>query len=102
MIALLEDNREALEELCRRYRVQRLEVFGSAATGQQFAAHSDVDLLVEFAPAEPGRHADQYFGFLRELQALLGRNIDLLVLAAIRNPYFLRNIDPQRELLYAA
>ena len=102
MIALLERNRAALEELCRRYGVRRLEVFGSAATGAQFDADSDVDLLVEFAPPGPGRHAAQYFGFLRELESLLGRNVDLLVLQAIRNPYLLRNIDPQRELLYAA
>jgi predicted nucleotidyltransferase len=102
MIALLEHNRTAMEDLCRRYGVTRLEVFGSAATGEAFDPDSDVDFLVEFSPPGPGRHADQYFGFLGELEVLLGRHVDLVVTAAIRNPYFLRNIDLQRELLYAA
>jgi predicted nucleotidyltransferase len=39
---------EALERLCRRYRVARLNLFGSAALGQELAAHSDLDFLVEF------------------------------------------------------
>lgn len=102
MIPLIEDNRAALEELCRRYGVKRLEVFGSAAGGEFDPERSDVDFLVEFEPVEAGRPADQYFGFLQELETLLGRGVDLLVLEAIRNPYFLRNIADQRELLYAA
>jgi predicted nucleotidyltransferase len=38
-----------LAELCRRYRVRELAVFGSAARGEM-REDSDVDLLVEFLP----------------------------------------------------
>ena len=39
----------ALAELCRRYRVRELSVFGSAARGEM-RSDSDIDLLVEFLP----------------------------------------------------
>lgn len=43
-----------LAEICRRYGVRELYVFGSAARGEA-RPNSDVDLLVEFLPeAEPG------------------------------------------------
>ena len=39
----------ALASLCRRYRIRRLSLFGSALTGAA-RPDSDVDLLVEFEP----------------------------------------------------
>ena len=48
--AAVSSKRETLAELCRRYHVLRLEVFGSAARGTDFdAQRSDADLLIEFA-----------------------------------------------------
>jgi uncharacterized protein len=48
MTHVLEVHREELAGLCRRYRVRRLDVFGSATTGDFEERASDVDLLVEF------------------------------------------------------
>lgn len=57
--------REAeLGDLCRRFRVRRLELFGSAAVGNYRPDESDLDLLVEFEPLSPGTYADTYFGLL--------------------------------------
>jgi hypothetical protein len=102
MISLIEDNRQALEDLCRQQHVARLEVFGSAASGPFDHATSDVDFLVEFEPLDPGSLADAYFGLLAELERLLGRRVDLVTPNAIRNPYFLRAVNETRQLLYAA
>jgi predicted nucleotidyltransferase len=54
--------------LCRRFQVQRLELFGSAAKGKFDPQRSDIDFLVEFAPATSG-FADRYFGLLEALEA---------------------------------
>ena len=40
-----------IADICRRYRVRRLQMFGSTAVGQQ-RPDSDVDLLVEFLPGQ--------------------------------------------------
>jgi predicted nucleotidyltransferase len=102
MIPQLEDHRDEIEELCHRFAVRRLEAFGSAVLGDFDPARSDVDFLVEFHKAAPIGHADAYFGLLEELQRVLGRSVDLVVISAVKNPYFLENIERSRTLLYAA
>lgn len=91
-----------IADICRRYRVHRLELFGSAAGDRFDADRSDADFLVEFEPLADGEHADAYFGLLESLQALFSRPVDLVMIRAVRNPYFLEAIEPTRTLLYAA
>ncbi len=103
MDRLIEDKREKLNQLCSNYRVQSLELFGSAATSQQFdTQNSDLDFLVEFLPLQAGEHFDTYFGLLEALQNLFHRPIDLVMTCAIKNPYFLKSINRSRTVLYAA
>jgi len=102
MIGLIKDNYESLNNLCKQYRVQRLEVFGSALTGEGFDSESsDLDFLVEFLPLQPGEHADCYFGLLEALQDMFQRHVDLVETKAIRNPYFLESINRNRREIYA-
>jgi len=97
------DRRAALAELCRRFGVRRLEVFGSAARGDDFdPAHSDADFLVEFTPNSDFAPLAQYFDFQAAMQALLGRKVDLVQPTAIRNPYLLASINRARELVFEA
>jgi predicted nucleotidyltransferase len=103
MIRLIEENYITLEKLCKKYRVKRFEIFGSALIAQGFdPEHSDLDFLVEFLPLPPGEHANAYFGLLEELQDLFKRHIDLVMPRAIKNPYFLESINKSREVIYAA
>ena len=46
MTRVLEGHRPELVDLCRKYRVRRLDVFGSAARGDFNEHSSDVDFLV--------------------------------------------------------
>ena len=102
MTHVLEGHRQALADMCKKYRVRRLDVFGSAARGDFDEEASDVDLLVEFEDMPHADRADAYLGFLTAVEALLRRRIDLVEVSAIRNPYLLRGIEESRELVYAA
>lgn len=102
MTRLVEEKRDDIGRLCRRYAVRRLELFGSA-TGEDFDSEtSDLDFLVEFQPLKPGEYADAYFGLLEGLQQLFGRPVDLVMPRAVKNPYFLEAMNQSRTLLYAA
>jgi predicted nucleotidyltransferase len=90
--------RTELAELCRRFRVKRLEIFGSATTDQFDPSRSDVDCLAEFE--EITFHG--YFGFIEALEALFGRHVDLLTPRSIHNKYLLASINRTRTLIYAA
>jgi uncharacterized protein len=102
MNSLVEERRSEVQVLCRRYGVLRLDLFGSAATGQDRSGQSDLDFLVEFLPLAPGRYADAYFGLLESLQDLFGRPVDLVVASSIKNPYFRETVERTKALLYAA
>jgi len=100
MVETIERNREALSELCLRFHVARLDIFGSAAAGR-IRETSDLDFLVDFQRIDSMTLADQYFGLLRALEKLFGRDIDLLTESSLRNPYFVDSVHKTRQVLYA-
>jgi hypothetical protein len=102
MVSVIAKYRDELEELCRRYHVRRLELFGSAASGEFNPESSDLDFLVMFEDLEPAAYADAYLGFYENLTVLFDRRIELVSTTAITNPYFLESIQRNRETLYAA
>jgi uncharacterized protein len=102
MIDLIEKHRPALAALCRKHDVKTLEVFASAVDGTSDIARSDLDFLLEFLPAAAGRPFHGYFDLKEDLEKLFGRKVDLVMPGAIRNPYFLKAVNQQRTVLYAA
>lgn len=103
MIDLIERNREQIVALCKKHGVKRLELFGSAARGDDFDPKtSDVDFFYEFDLSTLDRLADRYFGLIEDLEMLLGRSVDLVSIRKSRNPYFLEVANRNRHSLYAA
>ena len=102
MIPAVEERSDELERLCIIHGVRRLDVFGSASTGQFDPDESDLDFLVEFQPAALDSYADAYFGLLEALGTLFGKPVDLVVESAIRNPYFLQSVKQTRTPVYEA
>ncbi|HEX3870285.1 MAG TPA: nucleotidyltransferase domain-containing protein, partial [Pirellulales bacterium] len=101
MINLVKQHVVEVEELCRKYRVRSLELFGSAASDAWDATHSDLDFLVDFLPLGPGEYFEFYFGLLADLRALFARHIDLITVRAIKNPSFAQSVNQSRQVLYA-
>ena len=102
MIPEISQQKAELEQLCRTYRVARLELFGSAVSGGFRQEESDLDFLVEFLPLPPGAYADAYFGLLESLERLFGKRVDLVVASAIKNPFFRKSVEQGKTMLYAA
>lgn len=98
----IRESQAAIDELCVRHHVAQLELFGSAAGGGFEPGRSDFDFLVRFEEVPEGAYADAYFGLLEGLEELLDGHIDLVVIEAVRNPYFLESIERTRTTLYAA
>ena len=87
--------------ICKDFGIARLELFGSAARSGDFGDASDADFLVEFAPGVDAG-LEEFFGAKAALERELGRSVDLLEPAALRNPYVIKSINRSRELVYAA
>ena len=93
---------EEIREICRRHGVKRLDLFGSAATGEFDEATSDVDLLVNFHSGSGYPGVPPYFELLQALEQLFDQDVDLVVETAIDNPYFRRSVEEDRTPLYEA
>jgi hypothetical protein len=103
MLDLVEQHRSEIELLCRKYRINRLELFGSAARGDFDFDKSDLDFFVEFEDLGWKGSSERYFGLLHGLEDLFGRKIDLVERKAITNPFFLQVADAsRRSTVYAA
>ena len=88
--------------ICQRYRVRRLELFGSAARSDDFVpGRSDADFLIEFAP-DASVDLRSFYGLKADLEQLLGLRVDLVEPTAIRNPYVLADINQSRQSIYGA
>ena len=102
MDSQIQQHRDQIASLCRRYAVSRLAVFGSALRSDFDPSRSDLDFLVEFSPLPASVRVEHYFGLLEELTRLFARKVDLVEDGAIRNPYILKNLNEQQQTLYAA
>lgn len=89
---------ERLREVCERYGVASLEVFGSVARGQD-RIDSDVDLLYVLKPGT--RLGFRLFDLEDELAALFGRPVDLVARRSI-NKYIREQVLADAQPFYAA
>jgi predicted nucleotidyltransferase len=83
-------------DLCRRYGVKRLGLFGSVARGEE-GAGSDIDFFAEFENPTPEHMADRYFGFITEASRRFGRPVQVLTPRMVRNPFLKRSLE--RDLM---
>jgi hypothetical protein len=101
-LPVIRGRQSELAQLCRKFHVRRLELFGSAMGAGFNPDRSDLDFLVEFEPLPAGGYADTFFGFKDAVEGLFGLPVDLVIPSAIRNPYFRQSIEKSKALLYAA
>lgn len=94
---------ERIVEFCRRWKISRLAVFGSALRGK-LRADSDIDLLATFADDAEWSMFDHY-RMEDELVELLGREVDLVSKKAVDenpNPILKHEIFGSAREIYAA
>jgi uncharacterized protein len=89
-----------LADFCRRWKVRELSFFGSVLR-DDFRPDSDVDILVSFEPNAEWTLLD-LVSMRDEIAGVLGRDVDLVEEAALRNPYRRSAILKSKQVVYAA
>ena len=90
-----------LQQLCKKFNVKELYLFGSATT-DNFSEDSDLDYIVKFNRQGFEGAFDQFIDFKQELEQIYGRSVDLYHLKKFRNSIFQQEVERSKELLYAA
>ena len=97
-IAGSEVDEQRLADICDRYGIARLEVFGSQARGTA-RPDSDIDVLYTLRPGRKlGWEIEQ---LADELTDLFGRHVDLISLRSL-HPLLQPSVLAEARLLYAA
>jgi predicted nucleotidyltransferase len=95
----IEQIKSNVKNLCPKYGVKSLNIFGSVARGD-YRKTSDMDFLVEFDDSEPKDYSKRFFGLLHSLEDIFHCNIDLLTVRSIRKKTLRNKIEKDRICLY--
>ena len=96
---ITEKNIERIKQLCEEYRVRHFSVFGSVLN-DSFSPDSDIDFIVDFDENDPIKYTDLYFGLKDKLEKTLKRQIDLIEERGIKNPFFRKEIEESKVVIY--
>lgn len=96
-----EPYRAPLLELCRRYPVEQIYLFGSILTDDFDPERSDVDVQIFFdRSGDPADLGTDILNLWDDLETLFGRKVDMISTHPIRNPYLRKSVESSRQLFY--
>ncbi len=101
MQEMVQEHIEEIMQLCQKFDVATLHVFGSVTT-ESFSPSSDVDVLISFKDISFEQYTDNYFDLHLALEKLFNRKVDLITDKSLSNPFFIKEIEKTKKLLYAA
>jgi uncharacterized protein len=90
---------EQITELCQRWKITELALFGSILR-EDFRTDSDIDVLVTFAPND-GWSLFDVMNLQRELEAIVHRPVDLIEKRDLKNPFRRSEILRTHQVIYA-
>ena len=91
---------DKIKDFCGKWKIKEFSFFGSVLR-QDFHSDSDIDVLVSFEETVSWSLYD-IVAMKDELQAIFGRDVDIVEKGAVRNPFRRHSIMTRREILYAA
>ena len=96
---LIQKHIKVVEQLCRKFHVAEMYVFGSILK-DSFSSDSDIDFLVRFSNVDPIEYFDNYMDLKESLEKVFLRTIDLVEIQTIKNPILKSSIDRDKIILY--
>ncbi len=90
---------EQIRSLCSLHHVKSLFAFGSVVS-DQLRPDSDIDMLIDIDSSDPLEYSDNYFAVKFNLENILRRPVDLLEDKSLKNPFFKKQVDSTKVLIY--
>jgi predicted nucleotidyltransferase len=102
MFTMTNEERVAVERLCREVGVKQLDLFGSATSDAFDPERSDLDFLVEFLPGAKKPWMGEYADLQEGLEGIFERPVDLVFAGGLKNPFFRRAALASKRTVYDA
>jgi len=103
VVGPVQDNYQALKEICERHKVRRLDLHGSSSmTGEDTPdGKAELNLLVEWQPMPEMERIDMRFALEEALGKFFGREVGLVTIDRIKIEYVQNVFKRRRTLLYS-
>ena len=89
-----------VREILKKHKIKNAYAFGSVLS-EKFNDDSDIDLLINFLDySNPLKVGQSIWDLEDELEILTSRKIDLLTERSLKNPYFIKELDATKQLIY--
>ena len=95
---ILQKSKQRITEICRKYKIRELSLFGSQVRGDS-TAKSDFDFLVEFQP-EADVDYFQIFEIQEELESIIEKKVDLVSKRGLKE-FVRQQVLSEAEVIYA-
>jgi uncharacterized protein len=95
---VLQKSKRRIAEICRRYEIRELSLFGSQVRGDS-TAKSDFDFLIEFQP-EANVDFFKYFEIQEELEEIVHKKVDLVPKKGLK-PLIRQQVLAEAKIVYA-
>lgn len=99
LVSLFKDRSDFID-LCKKHKVKKLFVFGSATSNQFDQTKSDIDLIVDLSINDPIEYGETLLSLWDSLEEYFDRKVDLLTEDSITNPYLKKSIEASKRLIY--
>lgn len=100
MNSIIQGQLGKIRALCKQHKVKSLYSFGSVNT-PEFTDKSDIDLLIDFeAGISVEDYTDNYFSLREKFAQLFKRDVDLVTRRSLSNPFFIREVEQSKRLIY--
>jgi len=99
MNEIITKNSQIIFNICIKYKVEKLYVFGSA-TCERFNENSDIDLIVYLPEMQPVEKGEYLLNIWDEFETVFNRKVDLLTDQKIENHIFAKNVELNKKLIY--
>ena len=98
-IKLIIENK-TIYEIFKNHKIKRAYAFGSVLT-DKFNKNSDLDFLINFKKEiEPLEKGELWWNLHDKLRELFNREIDIVIEESLKNPYFIKEIKNNKQLIY--
>jgi len=92
--------KDKITDLFKKHKVEKAYVFGSAASNK-INENSDIDFLIKFEDnIEPLEKSELWWNLHDTLREIFKREIDLVTERSLKNPYFIKEINKTKKLIY--
>ena len=100
MVNIISSNIDTIRQFLKNHKIEKAYVFGSAAS-ENFDESSDIDFLIKFkAGIDPLEKGELWWNLYDTLRDFFNREIDIITENSLKNPYFIKELDKTKKLIY--